>query len=191
LFILATLAGLYGLLSQNPTTEPQPASASDDLYAENPALPKPTPLLNGQENDAGYAGFTPLKAEHGAVSWDIFGGVRSIPRQTVDADGLQRYWISPKFTPAMRALNGKKVLLHGYMFPLEPAEKQRTFLFGPYPPSCPYHYHVNNNQVVEVLAKKPLSFGEKPIVIEGTLTLIEQDDNGTFYRLLDAVLMKK
>ena len=44
------------------------------------------------------------------------------------------------------------------MFPLEQDEKQKLFLLGPFPVSCPYHPHISANLIIEVHAEKSNSF---------------------------------
>ncbi len=142
------------------------------------------------DDGSGYGDFEAIQAKDGAVSWDVFAAVKEIERQQPDPTDskMVMYTLEPQFTPAMRALNGKTVRLMGYMFPLDPAEEQSKFLFGPYPPSCGFHYHVNNNQVVEVVAQSPITFTWKPIAIEGTLNLLEKDEYNVFYRMKNATL---
>jgi hypothetical protein len=149
--------------------------------------------LTAEEQDAGYGEFEPVKVRDGALSWDLFAAVKEIERQEPDPEDPQfsRYWVEPRFTKEMRALDGQTVRLMGYMFPLDPTEEQSKFLFGPYPPTCGFHYHVNANQVLEVSAKSPITFSWEPVAIEGTLHLIEKDENSVFYRVKGAILKKE
>jgi hypothetical protein len=90
----------------------------------------------------------------------------------------------------MKELNGKEVTLYGFMFPLEQSEKQANFLIGPFPPSCPFHYHVPPSLIVEVKMKDPLAYSWDEITIKGTLKLAENDPNGVFYFLKEAEISK-
>mgnify|MGYP003313553416 CR=1 FL=1 len=55
-------------------------------------------------------------------------------------------------------LDKQKILIQGYMFPLEQDEKQKLFLLGPFPISCPYHPHISANLIIEVHAESPIIF---------------------------------
>ena len=78
------------------------------------------------------------------------------------------------------------------MFPLEATHDQKLFLFGPFPVSCPFHYHVGPSLVLEVNAgESPVAFDYEPIVIAGTLHLVENDpEYSVFYRLKNARQVK-
>jgi len=146
--------------------------------------------LTPEQQAEGYGDYEPIKAKNGAVSWDIFAATKEIERQEPDGKGYTNYWLEPAFGKEIRKLDGKTVKLMGYMFPLDSSDKQSKFLFGPYPPSCAFHYHVNANQVVEVAAAEPILFSWEPVTIEGTLTLVEKDAYSVFYRLKQARLSK-
>ena len=78
------------------------------------------------------------------------------------------------------------------MFPLDGHEDQKMFLFGPFPMSCPYHYHVGPALVIEVYAEdNPVNFEYGPVTIAGTLELVPDDpEYSVFYRLLGAKRVK-
>ena len=71
----------------------------------------------------------------------------------------------------------------GFMFPLEQSEKQKRFLIGPYPLSCPFHYHVGPSQVIEISSEKAIDFSFDPITIKGKLEVKYNEETGTFYYL--------
>lgn len=169
--LLALVAGAWGITR---------------LFAEPPlpVAPKDETVF-GQ----GYYGFEPLQARDGAVDWDVFAAVKEHSFERSFPDGSYTFIVKPEFTDAVRAMDGKEIRLMGYMFPLEPADQQARFLFGPYPPSCPFHYHVNSNQVIQVVADPPLTFTYDPIALTGTLRLLESED-GLFYTFENAKLVK-
>ncbi len=128
----------------------------------------------------------------GATNWKTFGATKEIDVEGKTPDGYDFQYYKPKFTDALRALDGKQVTVKGFMFPLDETEKQKLFLFGPFPISCPFHYHVSPALVIEVHADKtPVKFSYDPVVLAGTLQLVEKDpENSTFFRLLDAHVVK-
>lgn len=132
-----------------------------------------------------------VKTPEGGVAWEVLAkteGKEVITGQFEDNDVIS---VRPVFPDEVKALDGQTVLMQGYMFPLEQAEKQGRFLFGPFPASCPYHYHVGPNMVVEVQAKYPIVFSFDPMTLSGRLELVPADDEfNVFYRMKDAVVHK-
>lgn len=127
----------------------------------------------------------------GGTDWQLLGETREIPYTEKDKQGFERTGVTPEFPDALKKLDGKTVILRGFMFPLDQSERQKVFLLGPFPLTCPYHYHVSNNLIVETHMKQPLAFSYDPVTIEGRLELVPRDDDyNTFYRLHDAVPKK-
>lgn len=124
----------------------------------------------------------------GATDWKVFGKTEMANIEHTDKDGLQYQYYKPAFPEELKALDGKKVTLKGFMFPLDEAEEQGFFLFGPFPLNCPFQYHVQPNLVVEVDAKaNPVTFSYDAVTLTGTLKLVPEDpENSTFFRLLGA-----
>ena len=91
----------------------------------------------------------------------------------------QKHPISDK----IKKYNGETVTIMGYMFPLEESEKQRKFLIGPYPLSCPFHYHVGPSQVIEIKSDNPVDFSFDPITIKGKLKIKFNEETGSFFYL--------
>ncbi|MBI1326611.1 MAG: DUF3299 domain-containing protein [Alphaproteobacteria bacterium] len=123
----------------------------------------------------------------GALSWDIFAQTKEKVFSLVDGDGMRSDYAKPDFSTEMKSYDRKTVKMRGYMFPLDEDEKQKLFLFGPYPMTCPYHYHVGPSLIVEAHPVKPIKFTYDAITLEGTLELVPEDmEYGIFYRLNDA-----
>ncbi len=123
----------------------------------------------------------------GGTKWEIFGETGSIEIDEIDENGFNVTTVRPEFTEELRALDGQEILMQGYMFPLEQGERQGRFLFGPFPMSCPYHYHVGPSLVIDVKPENPLRFTFDPVNLKGRLELLEDDEWGVFYRLHEAV----
>ena len=130
------------------------------------------------------------QAKEGVLSWEIFLATKEDEKEITFPDGGYSFEATPIFTDEMKALNGTEVMLHGFIFPLEQAEKQASFLIGPFPPSCPFHYHVPPTLIVEVQAKEPVTFSWDEITLKGTLELKEKDPNGVYYFLKNAELVE-
>jgi hypothetical protein len=140
-----------------------------------------------EDEGTGLYGMEPLKAQDGALSWDLFAAVQNTTQEEPSSAGVFpnafRIILKPMFTEAIKHYDGKKVKIMGYMFPLEDGASQRHFLMGPYPPTCVLHYHAPNNQVIEVTSDTPIPLMWEPILVEGTLMLLPDDPKNSFYRL--------
>lgn len=131
-------------------------------------------------------GWEPLQVTGDAIAWNIFADTGEVEECTIDEEGYDYCIIKPEYSDAIKKLDGMKVTLMGFMFPLEPTDKQYNFLLGPYPLSCPFHYHVGPSQMVEVFVKKPVTFSYDPIVVEGVLSLRFNEETGMFFYLENA-----
>lgn len=128
----------------------------------------------------------------GALDWKLLGTTEETQQPTKDENGVEYTYTKPIFPRAVKALDGKTVTVKGFMFPLEEDEAQGYFLIGPFPLSCPYHYHVGPSLVIEVkMGKGKIKFTEEPVMVKGTLQLVPDDpEYGSFYRLLEAQEVK-
>ena len=108
----------------------------------------------------------------------------------IDKEGYEWLGVRPKFKEEVKELDGKEILIQGYMFPLEQSEKQSLFLLSPFPVSCPYHPHVSSNLTIEVYAKNPILHSYDAINIKGKLELVQKDNlYNIFFRLRDSIMV--
>jgi hypothetical protein len=121
-----------------------------------------------------------------SVPWQLFARTGEQQKKVTYPDGGYSYEVYAKYPEEIKILDGKEVTLQGYVFPLEESAKQSHFLFGPYPPSCPFHYHTPPSLVIEVFAKDPIPYSWDMLTIRGTLELPEAGKNGAFYMLRSA-----
>ena len=128
----------------------------------------------------------PLEVTGDAIAWSVFAQTKEIEECVDDAEGFRSCRLKPDYGEQVQALDGKQVTLMGYMFPLEDSEKQRNFLLGPYPLSCPFHYHIGPSQVIEVLALSPIAFSYDPITVKGILRVRYNTETAIFYYLEEA-----
>lgn len=127
----------------------------------------------------------------GGIAWEIFGETESVEYQDKDEDGRDFYGVRPEFGEDLKKLDGQTILMQGYMFPLQAEEGQELFLFGPFPVTCPYHYHTGPSLVIEANAKEKIEFRWDAIDVRGRLELVPRDDEfNIFYRLHDVVLVR-
>ena len=128
----------------------------------------------------------------GAIDWKTLGETGETESTAKDEQGTEYTYVKPAFTPAVKALDGQIVTIKGYIFPLDGDEKQKQFLIGPFPVSCPFHYHVGPALIVEVnAAAHPVKFSYDPVIIRGRMEIVHDDPEfSTFYRLHDAQEIK-
>jgi hypothetical protein len=144
--------------------------------AQTGAATPPPPAKEG----SGYEDLIP-PAPEGAVSWQTLGRVKTVIE---DKDG--QTLIRPRFDKELAALDGREIMIKGFMYPLEMAEKQSRFVLTAYPPSCPFCLHAGPSQLIEVHCATPLKFTYQPVLIKGRLELLPKDPHGLFYRMTGA-----
>ena len=127
--------------------------------------------------------YEPLAVTGDALPWQLFGKTKEIEDCTIDKEGFDYCLIKPAYDDKVKKYNGKIVTIMGFMFPLEQSEKQKKFLIGPYPLSCPFHYHVGPSQVIEISSEMAIDFSFDPITIKGKLEVKYNEETGTFYYL--------
>lgn len=128
----------------------------------------------------------------GVPNWKQLGKTKIIDIETKDVDGMDVQYFKPDFPAEVKSLPGKKSPSRVLCFRSMKPKTRKTFIFGPFPLNCPFQYHVQSNLVIEVHADNhPVAFTYDPVSLEGTLELVPEDkENGTFYRLNDARIVK-
>lgn len=141
---------------------------------------------SGALADADAAGWSTAPAVDGAVSWTVFGATEEI--LVDEGDGRV---IKPVFSDAVKALEGRIVRVNGYMMPLEQSLRQSHFLVLAYPLHCPFCISAGPTQMVEVTAAEPVEFKYDAQLVEGRLELLTDDENGMYYRIVEARAVKR
>jgi len=147
-----------------PAMAIQAQSARDDTLKPSETVWKPAP--------------TPP----GGVAWSLLESTKETTRK--DQNNMIRS--KPLFPAEVKALNGKRIKVNGYMLPLENGATQTHFVLLAYPPDCPFHLNPMPMQFVEVRAAKPVKVSYDVRTIEGVLTLHGDDEQGIFYKFSDA-----
>ena len=94
------------------------------------------------------------------------------------------------FPEAVKSMVGKKMMITGFILPLESEEKFSHFLLSKRSPSCPYCPPGNPNEIIEVFSDKPTEWLDDMVTYEGSFELIDNQDFGLFYKLGSAKLVK-
>lgn len=93
----------------------------------------------------------------------------------------------PIFSAAARSLEGKPVILPGYMVPFDTGIKGKHFMLSAMPLNACFFCGVGGPEsVVEVYSKTEITFTEKPIEVKGILRLNDEDPEKMIYILENA-----
>ena len=91
------------------------------------------------------------------------------------------------YSSGVKAMDGKKISISGFIQPLEAKGASRHFLLCKNAPSCAYCPPSKPNEIVEVFSAKPMPWKQNLQSISGTLHLVSDGNNGVFFQLRDAV----
>jgi thiol-disulfide isomerase/thioredoxin len=95
------------------------------------------------------------------------------------------------YTPEIKALEGKPVIIDGFVIPLESKDSFQHFLLTIRSPTCSFCPSGKPNEMVEVFSTKPLKWSDELVSMRGTLALMpEKGAEGIFFQLKDAELAK-
>jgi hypothetical protein len=97
----------------------------------------------------------------------------------------------PKFSPAVKKIEGQTIELQGYILPLEGKRSQKYFIFSAYPYNlCFFCGGAGPETVAEVYCKESIQYTTKMIRIRGKLSLNKTGDmNKMIYILTDVELV--
>ncbi len=90
----------------------------------------------------------------------------------------------PVFNEKLRALEGKSIVLPGYMVPSSNGLKVQEFMLSSLPLNACFFCGVGGPEtVVLVRLKRTESFNDKPVEVRGVLRLLPSDPDGMIYVL--------
>lgn len=110
----------------------------------------------------------------GALDWDLLARAG----ETRFQDGTLS-----RFPAALQALDGQDVAISGYMMPFRDGKTHREFLIGAQQFHCPTCMIGDLSRLVAVKAAEAVTYAEQPILVRGTLRLLESEQSPLFYRL--------
>lgn len=123
----------------------------------------------------------PLKERSDVLPWSFLTNVKT---------KVEKNRVLPVFPPEILVLDGKQQRVQGFMMPLEPGEKQSHFLLSSVPLSCSFCLPGGPESMIEVKTKTPIRYGMEPLVVQGRLAVLHDDQYGLYYRITDAVPVK-
>jgi hypothetical protein len=97
---------------------------------------------------------------------------------------------SVKMTDEIKALDGKIVQIQGFMYPLSMEEKQTHILLSKRTPVCFFCPPGEPNEILDVQLAKPTELNSDLVTIEGRFSLMDQKEEGIFFALKDAKVVK-
>ena len=118
------------------------------------------------------------------LSWDDLMSAK--PAATAEQPAMA-------FAPAVTALNGKLVTLHGWITPINLGDGTTvsTFLLTGTPGTCPFCFGAGPQDFVLVSAAQPVPADPTvELALAGTFAVAADDPSGFYYRLRGAVQVK-
>jgi hypothetical protein len=96
----------------------------------------------------------------------------------------------PVFSDVIKALDGKEVVVKGFVIPVEGYKSHSEFVFSAFPYNmCFFCGGAGPETVMEVFAEKPIEYKADAIMLKGTLRLNADDINRLMYGLENAVII--
>ena len=125
--------------------------------------------------------FPPIKPREDVLAWSLLTSVKT---------RVEKNRVLPVFPQAIQALDQKTQRIQGFMMPLDPGEKQTHFLLSSVPMTCSFCVPGGPESMVEVKSKTPVKYSLEPVVVEGRLSVLQNDPYGLYYRITEAVPVK-
>jgi hypothetical protein len=118
-----------------------------------------------------------------ATSWDELGAAKV---ELEEVAGVVR----PVATipPEVKALDGQRVELVGFMFPIDAEVDPTRFLLVELPADCPFCFANWSEpaRMAEIWAAEPVDYVDRQVILQGRLEINPDDASGILFRLLDA-----
>ncbi len=87
-------------------------------------------------------------------------------------------------TPDVKSLAGKTVRVNGFVLPLDGSDHTSHFLLTRNTPVCMFCPPGEPNEVVEVVAPRPIEWTDKLVTVTGPLTLVDNGEKGIFFKIV-------
>ena len=98
----------------------------------------------------------------------------------------------PVFSDKIKALEGKEIIMKGYIIPVEGYKSHTEFILSAFPYNmCFFCGGAGPETVMEVEAKEAVKYQADAIYLKGKLELNADDINRLMYKLVDAVLTEE
>ena len=137
--------------------------------------------------------------EHGTATRELKpSDFKGAPRDLVLWGDLARAGLTRKhgqfkltYVPEkIRALHGKQATLVGYMTAIDKGERHTRFLLSAQPLMCDEcHVVASPAAIAEINTLRPQSQTDEPLMVQGTLEIVEDNPNGLVYRINKATVL--
>ncbi len=98
----------------------------------------------------------------------------------------------PVFSDKVKALEGKEILIKGYIIPVEGYKSHKEFILSAFPYNmCFFCGGAGPETVMEVEAKEPVKYKADAIYLKGKLELNADDINRLMYKIVNATLTEE
>jgi uncharacterized protein len=92
----------------------------------------------------------------------------------------------------IRSLHGKRATLVGYMTVIGKGERHTRFLLSAQPLTChECHAVTSPTATAEINTLKPQRQTDEPLMVQGTLEIVEDNPNGLVYRINKATVLPR
>lgn len=145
------------------------------------AAPLGVPSGSGAGFHSPNSPIAPLPDRNDVVPWSV---LTDLTKKTTK-DG-----IVPVFNDVQKGMDKTVQRIQGFMMPLTPRASHTYFLLTSVPLTCSFCMPGGPESMIEVKAKTPVRYSTEPVVVEGTFTVLTNDQYGLFYRMVDAVPLK-
>lgn len=98
----------------------------------------------------------------------------------------------PVFSKEIKAIEGKEIVIKGYIIPVEGFKSHKEFIFSAFPYNmCFFCGGAGPETVMEVVCAEPIEYTAESVKIKGTLSLNDSDINQLMYKLENAKLIEE
>ena len=104
---------------------------------------------------------------------------------SIQADNARGVYVAT-FGSSIRRFEGRRIVLTGYMLPVEATTLSAHFVLTRRSTGCPFCPPNEPSEAIEVFAVAPVPYTQAPVTITGTLQFVAQSAGGLFYRMTDA-----
>ncbi len=95
------------------------------------------------------------------------------------------------FNDTQKALDGKTMIVEGYMFPLEYTRKHKNFMVSSAPMgNCFFCGPGEAESMVYVQTEEPVEYTQRPMKVKGIFKLVSDASMGVIYELKDAEVVR-
>lgn len=93
------------------------------------------------------------------------------------------------FSDGVKALEGKKIKISGFLLPLEATETFSRVLLSRKTPACFFCLPGGPNEIIEVHTARPISWSDDLVTFDGTLNLVQDEETGMVYVMQETKLV--